>query len=94
MEEIKKSKVIPTEKQVILWTPVVISKQFPQHVKFTKTNYRSGELLNNQDFPKSLDDLAGGLIINMPLIGIKQFLGLSMQLSNLMSDSDLIDFLE
>ena len=64
--------VNPTDKQVILLTPVVLGKQFPAHVQKQKLQYTTGEALNRQDFPKEpLKDLAGGIIIDLPLVGIK-----------------------
>jgi hypothetical protein len=75
LEEIKQSKVNPTEKKVLLWTPVVLGRQFPTHVQKFKLEYTTGEALNRQDFPKEqLQNLAGGVILDLPLAGIRDTL--------------------
>ena len=43
-------------------------------VKKIKVEYTGGDILNKQDFPKMLKDVGGGLIIDLPLVGIKDTL--------------------
>ena len=63
------------DKKVLLWTPVVIGKDFPNQIQMTKLNYKSGEFLNNQEFPvQNLSMVAGGLIFQLPLENIEEYL--------------------
>ena len=62
------------KRKVLEWTPVVIGNEFPSLVKKIKVEYMGGDILNKQDFPKMLKNVAGGLIIDLPLVGIKDTL--------------------
>ena len=81
--DFKVSSVNSVEKQVLEWTPVVIETNFPLKVSKHKVEYTGGDLLNNQDFPKHLQKLAGGLNIDLPLLGIKDALARMIILENL-----------
>lgn len=59
-----------------------------------KVNYKSGDLLNNQSFPGSLEGMAGGIIIRLPLVGVREELATLLQLENIKCDEDLIEQLE
>ena len=48
-----------------------------------KVEYIGGDLLNKQDFPKQLKKVAGGLIIDLPLVGIKDTLSQMISIENL-----------
>ena len=93
-EEIKQSTVKPKERQVQQWTPVVIGTSFPIKVNKLKVEYIGGDLLNKQDFPKQLKKVAGGLIIDLPLVGIKDTLSQMISIENLQDDESMIKYLE
>jgi hypothetical protein len=73
---------------------VVIGTCFPAQVKKVKLDYKSGAFLNKQDFPEWMRTLVGGLIIRMPLAGIKYSLQSMLDIKNLPSDEELILFLD
>ena len=54
MDDLRQSKYNPVDKEVIVWTPVVIGKLFPAHVQKSKVQYKSGDYINKQDYPKTL----------------------------------------
>ena len=91
---IKPSTVKVQTKQVIVWTPVVIEKTFPQQVKSLKLEYRTNEFLNKQDFPQLSEDLVGGLIIKMPLTKVKDYLQTQLLVDQLLTDDQLVLRLE
>ena len=94
LEEIKQSTVNVIGKQVLQWTPVVIGTEFPRLVNKMKVDYIGGDFLNKQDFPKKLESIQGGVILNLPLVGIKDTLTQMIDLGNMMSDGELLAYLE
>jgi hypothetical protein len=43
-------------------------------VKANTIEYKTDSRINNQDFPVLNEQLAGGIVIQMPLTGIKEYL--------------------
>ncbi len=90
LNEIKQSKARAADKKVIVWTPVVIGANFPSHVKQLKLEYNTGEMLNAQNFPVDLNKMVGGLILNLPLLNIEQYLTLHLDIGWILSDDELV----
>jgi hypothetical protein len=81
-------------KTVTLWTPVVIEDRFPSIVKALKLEYKTDHSLNSGEVPPHIEDLEGGVIINLPTSGSEHDLKASIDFSNLLSDDDLVSLLE
>ena len=94
LNEIKQSKARTADKKVMVWTPVVIGTNFPSHVKQLKLEYNTGEMLNAQNFPADLNKMVGGLILNLPLLSIEQYLAAHLDIGWILSDDELVQFLE
>ena len=67
---------------------------FPQVSKKIKVDYKSDSYLNKQDFPKNLKNIEGGLIMRLPLIGIKDALNSMIDIKQMHSDEELVEYLE
>ena len=91
---IKQSSIKNIEKQVFLWSSVIIGKNFPSQVKKTKLTYKTDQFLNKQDFPKVVKEIDGGIIFKLPLIGVKDALDNLIDINALHSDDQLVDYLE
>jgi len=74
------------QREVTTWTSVVIENNFPQQVKATQVSYMSNAFLNNQVFPQLAPDLQGGLILQMPLTQVKEYLADKIVIDQLMTD--------
>lgn len=94
--EIRPSLMKPIDKEVILLTPVIIgNKDLPSSFIKEKVNYQSGSALTrDRTFPQTANDMIGGVLIRMPTQGIKDYLHTIVKLESLMSDDDMIRFLE
>lgn len=86
MNALRASTVKVQQKEVTAWTSVIIEKNFPLQVKATKLEYMTNAFLNNQQFPQLPADLQGGLILQMPLTQIKEYLDGKIEVEQLMSD--------
>lgn len=94
MEEIKQRKLKDDEKELILWTPVILGKNFPPVIQRQKLSYTAGTYLNKQDFPRYLANLAGGLILTLPLNGIEEYLAQNLDLRERLTDEQMVRFLD
>ncbi len=94
LDQIKPSVARAIPKEVVLWTPVVLHNNFPERAARLKLKYTAGQPLNKQDFPRGLKNMEGGLILNLPLTGIKDTLAQMIDLSHLRSDAELLDWME
>ena len=63
-------------------------------MKAIKLEYRTDGYLNNHLFPELPADLQGGLILQMPLSAIKEYLVGKLEVEELMSDDLLVTELE
>ena len=63
-------------------------------MKAIKFEYRTDGCLNNQVFPKLSAYLHGGLILQMPLRDVKEYLVGKVEVSEFMSDDKLVNDLD
>lgn len=74
MKPIRQSKVVAKDKSIVLWTEVVIDRGFPNTVAKKKFKYNTASKINDGTVPDVVKSLEGGLVINVPLSQIKDFL--------------------
>ena len=89
---IKASKLQVKPRKVITWTDVLIGNcNFPQLIKRTTIEYHLGDVLGERraDPPAAI----AGIIIDMPLENPQIELAKILQLENLLSDQQLLDYL-
>jgi len=77
-------------KEVVLWSTVVLNCNFPERFSRFKLKYTSGALLHKFENPKPTRDLPGGLILGLPLVGIKDTLAQVIRLEFLSDDRELL----
>ena len=94
--EIKPSQIKAVDKEVILLTPVIIGNtDLPSSYIKKKVNYKSGSALTTERiFPQTAKDKIGGVLIRMPTQGVRDYLDTMVKLECLMSDDDMVRFLE
>lgn len=69
---------------------MIIEKNFASQVKAIKLEYKTDGYLNNQVFPILQADLHGGLILQMPLINIQEYLLGKVDVNQLLTDDQLV----
>ena len=67
---------------------------FPQHVTKIVHSYKTGDSLHGQDPARLPDTLYGGLILDLPLIEIRDYLERRLAMANLLDDDYLASFME
>jgi hypothetical protein len=67
MKPIRQSKVVSKDKSIVLWTEVVIDRNFPNAVAKKKFKYNTSSKINDGTVPDVVKLLEGGLVINAPL---------------------------
>ena len=90
----KPSSVVAKDKVITEWTQVVTDSKFNAQITRSKKQYNSGTFEQRISLPKSVENLMGGLILDIPLIGTKAYLSQNLDIENLCSDQELIQFLE
>ncbi len=63
-------------------------------VKRNPIEYNTGELLNRGTVPASVKKLSGGAIIKLPVNEIEMEILEAVEVENMLSDDELVDFLE
>ena len=67
MKPLRQSKVVSKDKSIVLWTEVVIDRDFPNIVAKKKFKYNTASKINDGTVPDVVKLLEGGLVINAPL---------------------------
>jgi hypothetical protein len=68
LKPIRESKIVAKDKKIVLWTEVVIDKNFPAQVAKKKFKYNTASKINDGTVPDVVRLLEGGLVINAPLV--------------------------
>ena len=90
---IKSSKALVRNRKVDTWTSVMTgNEQLPDVIKKVTIEYKTGDTLGER--PEEAVAAVPGIIINLPLVNIEAELGKLLQLEHLMTDQQLIDFIE
>ena len=73
---------------------MVLNCNFPERFNRFKLKYTSGALLHKFDNARPTQDLPGGLILGLPLVGIKDTLAQVIRLEQLRDDRALLSFID
>ena len=74
LKPIRESKVVSKDKRIVLWTDVVIEKNFPNVVSKIKFKYNTSQKINDGSVPDVVNQLQYGIVLSVPLEFINQHL--------------------
>ena len=81
------------DRKVITWTSVMTgNQQLPDAIKKVTIEYKTGDILGERQ--EEAAAAIPGIIINLPLANIEAVLGKLLQMDHLMTDQQLIAFIE
>jgi hypothetical protein len=92
----RQSKYKLEPKVVNFWSPFTIGLEFPSEVIMVKKRYLRGEIPARTGLPPAVHDpgLIGGLLLDLPNEGIDEYMEQTLDLTQMLSDEDLINFME
>jgi hypothetical protein len=91
---LRPSTVKDCSKDVIVWTPVVLEKDFPAIVKRNKIHYQTNTHINAQSFPEPNELPASeARVFRLPLVDIEDYLKKHLATESFLSDEELLDYL-
>ena len=70
------------------------TSNFPQHVNKIVQSYKTGDSLHGTEYIRPPAEVHGGLILNLPLVDVKEYLERKLAMANLLADDYLITYLE
>jgi len=85
----------PLEKEVTLLTPVLIgNSNFPSTIDKRKVKYLLGSHLHAKVVPENIGELEDGVLIDMPVNGVRSYLESIINLESLLPDEVLVQYLK
>lgn len=72
----------------------MIGHDFPAVFKKTKLCYNTSRLLHTRDIPPVVRKLTGGAVIRLPIIDTELDVRDSVEVANILSDDNLVEYLE
>ena len=70
------------------------TSNFPTHVTKVVHAYKTGDLLHATTYPRHLEVLKGGLILDLPQVNVQEYLQRKLALEHFLDDEYLTSFLQ